>query len=56
MGVVGKVFASQRRYERAQRLREARPRARSGGVPVPGWSAMRELPEVPDADVPGVVA
>ena len=46
MEAVGRVFASQRRYERAQKL------ARLGRGPIanaalPGWSAMRDLPEVP---------
>jgi L-lactate dehydrogenase complex protein LldF len=47
MEAVGRVFASQRRYEQAQRL------ARLGHGPIvaaalPGWSAMRGLPEVPE--------
>jgi L-lactate dehydrogenase complex protein LldF len=46
MEAIGRVFASQRRYERAQKL------ARLGRGPIasaalPGWSAMRDLPEVP---------
>ena len=46
METVGRVFASQRRYEQAQKL------ARLGRGPIvkaalPGWSAMRGLPEVP---------
>jgi L-lactate dehydrogenase complex protein LldF len=46
MEAIGRVFGSQRRYERAQKL------ARLGRGPIanaalPGWSAMRELPEVP---------
>ena len=46
MEAVGRVFASQGRYERAQKL------ARLGRGPIanaalPGWSAMRDLPEVP---------
>jgi L-lactate dehydrogenase complex protein LldF len=47
METVGRVFASQRRYEQAQKL------ARLGHGPIvaaalPGWSAMRGLPEVPE--------
>jgi L-lactate dehydrogenase complex protein LldF len=52
MGAVGKVFASQERYERAQRLarRGAGPLAK---LPVrvgalAGWTEARELPEVPE--------
>jgi L-lactate dehydrogenase complex protein LldF len=52
MGVVAKVFASQERYERAQRLarRGAGP---LGKLPVrvgalAGWTEARELPEVPE--------
>jgi L-lactate dehydrogenase complex protein LldF len=46
MKAAGGVFASQARYERAQKL------ARLGRGPIakaalPGWSAMRELPEPP---------
>jgi len=46
MEAVGRVFASQRRYERAQKL------ARLGRGPIanaalPSWSAMRDLPQVP---------
>jgi L-lactate dehydrogenase complex protein LldF len=46
MEAIGRVFASQRRYERAQKL------VRLGRGPIasaalPGWSAMRDLPEVP---------
>src|SRR3954464_9084126 len=46
MDAVGRVFARQGRYERAQKL------ARLGRGPLaraalPGWTAMRELPEVP---------
>jgi L-lactate dehydrogenase complex protein LldF len=46
MDVVGRVFASQGRFERAQRLARAGrgPLARAA---VPGWTAMRELPEPP---------
>jgi L-lactate dehydrogenase complex protein LldF len=47
METVGRVFGSQSRYERAQKL------ARLGRGPIvtaalPGWSAMRGLPEVPE--------
>jgi L-lactate dehydrogenase complex protein LldF len=47
MEAVGRVFASQGLYERAQKL------ARLGRGPIvaaalPGWSAMRGLPEVPE--------
>jgi L-lactate dehydrogenase complex protein LldF len=47
MEAVGRVFASQRHYERAQKL------ARLGRGPIvtaalPGWSAMRGLPEIPN--------
>ena len=55
MEAVGRVFASQGLYERAQKL------ARLGRGPIvtaalPGWSAMRGLPEVPEQTLPGVVA
>ncbi len=51
MGLAARVFASQRRYETAQKLARAGrgPLAKLGGV-APGagaWTAMRELPEVP---------
>jgi L-lactate dehydrogenase complex protein LldF len=47
MEAVGRVFGSQGLYERAQKL------ARLGRGPIvtaalPGWSAMRGLPEVPE--------
>ena len=47
MDAVGRVFRSRRAYERAQRL------ARAGRGPLrharlPGWSTMRDLPEVPE--------
>ena len=47
MGALASAFGSRRRYERAQRL------ARLGRGPlaklaVPGWSAMRDLPEPPE--------
>jgi L-lactate dehydrogenase complex protein LldF len=46
MEAIGRVFGSQRRYERAQKL------TRLGRGPIakaalPGWSAMRDLPEMP---------
>jgi L-lactate dehydrogenase complex protein LldF len=46
MKAVASVFSSQERYERAQKL------ARLGRGPIakaalPGWTAMRELPEPP---------
>jgi L-lactate dehydrogenase complex protein LldF len=46
MDVVGKVFSSQKRYEGAQKLSKL-GRGPLGKLPVPGWSTMRELPEVP---------
>jgi len=46
MNVVGKVFASQGRYEAAQKLSKL-GRGPLGKLPAPGWSTMRELPEVP---------
>ncbi|MDA0164985.1 lactate utilization protein [Solirubrobacter ginsenosidimutans] len=47
MEAIGRVFGSQKRYELAQKL------ARLGRGPIvaaslPGWSAMRGLPQVPD--------
>jgi L-lactate dehydrogenase complex protein LldF len=47
MEAVGRVFGSQGLYERAQKL------ARLGRGPIvtaalPGWTAMRDLPEVPE--------
>jgi L-lactate dehydrogenase complex protein LldF len=47
MDAAGKVFSSQKRYEGAQRLSKL-GRGPLGKLPVPGWSGMRELPEVPD--------
>jgi L-lactate dehydrogenase complex protein LldF len=49
MGALARVFASRSRYERAQRL----ARAGNGPLghlpgPLAGWTAMRELPEVPE--------
>ena len=52
MDAMGKVFASPKRYERAQRLaRFGRGPLGHVGEAVPllsGWTAMRELPEFPD--------
>ena len=52
MDAIGKVFASPKRYERAQRLaRFGRGPLGHVGEAVPllsGWTAMRELPEFPD--------
>jgi L-lactate dehydrogenase complex protein LldF len=47
MDAVGKVFSSQKRYEGAQKLSKL-GRGPLGKLPVPGWSGMRDLPEVPD--------
>jgi L-lactate dehydrogenase complex protein LldF len=49
MGVVARVFASQRRYEAAQRLaRLGRgPLTRLPIGPLAGWTAMRDLPQPP---------
>ena len=47
MDVVGKVFASRKRYEGAQKLSKL-GRGPLGRLPVPGWSTMRDLPEVPE--------
>ena len=47
MDVVGKVFSSRKRYEGAQKLSKL-GRGPLGKLPVPGWSTMRELPEVPE--------
>jgi L-lactate dehydrogenase complex protein LldF len=46
MTVAAKVFASRRRYEAAQRLAQA-GRGPLSKLPVPGWSATRDLPAVP---------
>jgi L-lactate dehydrogenase complex protein LldF len=46
MDAVGAMFASRRRYEAAQRLSKL-GRGPLAKLPVPGWTAMRELPEVP---------
>ena len=52
MDAIGKVFASPKRYERAQRMaRFGRGPLGHVGEAVPllsGWTAMRELPEFPD--------
>ena len=47
MDAVGGVFGSRKRYEAAQRLSRARPRPAARSCPCRGWTAMRELPEVP---------
>ena len=47
MGAAARVFSSRRGYERAQRLARL-GRGPLGRVPIPGWSAMREAPEVPE--------
>ena len=47
MKAVAKVFSARGRYERAQRLSKL-GRGPLGRLPVPGWSTMRELPEVPE--------
>jgi L-lactate dehydrogenase complex protein LldF len=47
MAGAARVFATRTRYERAQRLSRI-GRGPLRRVPVPGWSAMRELPEVPE--------
>jgi L-lactate dehydrogenase complex protein LldF len=52
MAAIGKMFASPKRYERAQRLAKLGrgPLAHLGGsVPIlSGWTAMRDLPDIPD--------
>jgi L-lactate dehydrogenase complex protein LldF len=48
MGAAAKTFGSRGAYERAQRLSRL-GRGPLGKVPVPGWSTMRELPEVPES-------
>jgi L-lactate dehydrogenase complex protein LldF len=48
MAAAAKVFSTRRRYERAQKLSKL-GRGPLGRVPVPGWSAMRDLPEVPES-------
>jgi len=46
MAAAGKVFQSRARYEGAQRLARM-GRGPLGRMPVPGWTPMRDLPEVP---------
>ena len=46
MDAVGGVFGSRKRYETAQRLSKL-GRGPLAKLPVPGWTTMRELPEVP---------
>jgi L-lactate dehydrogenase complex protein LldF len=46
MGAAGRVFSSRARYERAQKLSRL-GRGPLRRVPLPGWSAMRDLPQVP---------
>jgi L-lactate dehydrogenase complex protein LldF len=49
MGGLARVFASRSRYERAQRLaRGGNGPLRHLPSPLPAWTAMRELPEVPE--------
>ena len=52
MAAIGKMFASPKRYERAQRLAKLGrgPLAHlAGSVPIlSGWTAMRDLPDIPD--------
>src|SRR4051812_16694833 len=48
MWAAGKTFRSRGAYERAQGLSKL-GRGPLGKLPVPGWSAMRELPEVPES-------
>ncbi len=50
MAAVARVFGGRRRYEAAQRLarRGQGPLARLPGGPLAGWTAMRDLPDVPD--------
>jgi L-lactate dehydrogenase complex protein LldF len=47
MGAAARMFSTQERYERAQRLARL-GRGPLGRMPLPGWSRMRDLPEVPD--------
>jgi L-lactate dehydrogenase complex protein LldF len=47
MDAIGRVFRSRRAYERAQRLAQA-GRGPLRHVRLPGWSTMRDLPEVPE--------
>jgi len=48
MRAAAKTFGTRGGYERAQRLSKL-GRGPLGKVPVPGWSTMRELPEVPES-------
>jgi L-lactate dehydrogenase complex protein LldF len=48
MRAAAKTFGTRGAYERAQRLSRL-GRGPLGKVPVPGWSTMRELPEVPES-------
>ena len=48
MRAAGKTFGSRGAYERAQGLSRL-GRGPLGKLPVPGWSGMRELPEVPES-------
>ena len=48
MRAAAKTFGSRGAYERAQKLSKL-GRGPLGKVPVPGWSTMRELPEVPES-------
>ena len=47
MAAVAKVFSARGSFERAQRLSRL-GRGPLGKLPVPGWSTMRELPEIPE--------
>jgi L-lactate dehydrogenase complex protein LldF len=47
MRLIAAVFGSRRRYEAAQRLARL-GRGPMSHVPIPGWSTVREAPEVPD--------
>ena len=57
MDALARVFRSRGRYERAQRMARAGngPLARHLPGPLRGWTAMRELPDVPQAVVPRLV-
>jgi L-lactate dehydrogenase complex protein LldF len=46
MAAMGRVFGSQQRYERAQKLKRL-GRGPIANAALPGWSAMRDLPQVP---------
>jgi L-lactate dehydrogenase complex protein LldF len=46
MEAISRVFGSQKRYERAQKLTRL-GRGPIANAALPGWSAMRDLPEVP---------